>query len=534
LIATEIINGENQAMKKSSSTLFAAKRIAVAVAAVCATLSMPALAADDMKNLMDLLLKKGVITQQEYDQNIKAAEDANENRAFKEKRLDSDVAKSNKFIEKNAKNGSVKPNGLGFESADGQHSINLTGRVHFDMRMNQNDFGTFADRDTASLADNFEIRRARIGFNGVVFKDIAYEVVANAVGSSTNIIDTAFITYGFNKAAQVRVGRFKQPFSLEELTSSNNIDFMERSYINQLAPSKKIGLMVFGEPVADMTYAVAAYQNDFNEVTNQKSNGREGGARLTYNFANMFGQTDSVIHLGLAGTSGRYQTAATSSSNTASAASTTTRATFIGFRSENRGLANIYRAQIGGPLLTTADYGGTADEPITVDKQLGGTEFVYSTGPYKLQAEYAQAQFDASSSVSSGAGTVKAAYAELMYNITGEKWSESYKAGVFGGIKPMSNFSASGSGTGALQLGLRFSQFDASDVTTTGTNDRIQNSAKANTTTLGLNWLLNPNARIMLNYSLTKFDTAVTPLDVDGATAGKDEHIISLRSQLNF
>lgn len=521
-------------MKKSPTKLIAAKRIAVAVAAVCATMAMPVYAADDIKNLMDLLLKKGVITQQEYDQNIKAAEDAAENAAFKEKRLDSDVAKANKFIDKNAKNGSVKSNGLGFESADGLHSINLTGRVHFDMRMNQNDFGSFADRDTASLADNFEIRRARVGFNGYVFKDVGYELVANAVGSSTNIIDTAFVTYGFNKAAQIRVGRFKQAFSLEELTSSNNIDFMERSYVNQLAPTKKIGLMVFGEPVADMTYAISVYQNDFNEITNQNSKGREASGRLTYNFAKMAGQNDSVIHLGFAGTSGSFQTAATSSSNTASAASTTTRATFVGFRSENRGLANIYRAQIGAPVLSTAAYGGTADEPASIRKQLGGAEFVYANGPYKFQGEYAQASFDATTSVSTGAGTVKAGYAELMYNITGEKWSESYKSGAFGGIKPNSNFSTTGNGIGALQVGLRFSKFDASDVTTDGLNDRTQNSAKANTTTLGLNWLLNPNARVMLNYSLTKFNVAVTPLDVTGATAGKDEHVISLRSQLNF
>lgn len=49
------------------SKLIAAKRIAVAVAAVCATMSAPAFAADDVKNLLDLMLKKGVITQAEYD-----------------------------------------------------------------------------------------------------------------------------------------------------------------------------------------------------------------------------------------------------------------------------------------------------------------------------------------------------------------------------------------------------------------------------------------------------------------------------------
>ena len=61
-------------MKNSPTRTLTVKRIAVAVAAVCATMSAPSFAAGgDMKALMDLLLKKGVITQQEYDQNIQAA-----------------------------------------------------------------------------------------------------------------------------------------------------------------------------------------------------------------------------------------------------------------------------------------------------------------------------------------------------------------------------------------------------------------------------------------------------------------------------
>ena len=114
-------------------------------------------------------------------------------------------------------------------SAFAQVEAKVTGRVQFDARNISNDYNASYDRDSASVGDNFEIRRARIGVSGTINKDISYEVVGNGVGSSTNWIDTAYGNYGFNKKAQVRVGRFKQPFSLEEMTSSNNIDFMERS-----------------------------------------------------------------------------------------------------------------------------------------------------------------------------------------------------------------------------------------------------------------------------------------------------------------
>jgi len=120
-----------------------------------------------------------------------------------------------------------------------------------------------------------------------------------------------------------------------------------------------------------------------------------------------------------------------------------------------------------------------------------------------------------------------------MYNVTGEKWSDSYKTGAFSGLKPNSNFTANG-GTGAWQVGLRYSMFDVTDVVQVGTNNRTQNSPKANTTTVGINWLLNPNARVMLNYARTKFNEAVTPLDVTTTSSGLDENVISLRTQINF
>jgi len=55
-----------------SNNLVAAKRIAIAVATVCASLSAPAFAAADSKALLDLMLKKGVITQKDYDEFVEA------------------------------------------------------------------------------------------------------------------------------------------------------------------------------------------------------------------------------------------------------------------------------------------------------------------------------------------------------------------------------------------------------------------------------------------------------------------------------
>jgi phosphate-selective porin OprO/OprP len=540
-------------MNNTPTGLIAAKRLAVAVAAVCATLAAPAFADDDVKVLLDLMLKKGVITQQDYDQFMKDNADKAENKEFKTQRLDKDVNKSVTFMQKRATDGAVSESGFGLVSNNGDNTMNLTGRVHFDSRVNNTELNSIPDRDTASMGDNFELRRARIGVNGRVFKDINYEIVANAVGSSTNIIDTAWMNYGFNKDAQVRIGRFKQPFSLEELTSSNNIDFMERSYVNQLIPGKQLGAMIHGEPQKGLTYGVSLYQQGFDPVTNESNIGGMAAGRLTANFAELNNISGRVIHLGFAATGGRYQVVPTTSGNTQSAADSNTRATIMAFRSENRGLANIYRSQIGGDRLVAGDYNASANNAASVTQMMGGLEFALANGPYKFQSEYAITNRDAThpgvNYTSQTATTqtnpsidakAKTMYAEFMYNVTGESWADAYRTGAFSAVRPKSNF-VYGTGGGAWQLGVRYSSYDASD-TVVGTGSmlgtvvsRVQNSAKANTVTLAANWLLNPNARVMFNVSQTRFGTAVDALDTaqDGSTT-RSETVLSVRTQINF
>jgi len=537
-------------MEVTKSNIAAPKRLilAAAVAALCAGLAAPALA--DMETLLDKLRAKEVLSEEEYQEMRTEARSERREQALRKAQ---DTEKTEKAA---TTTGKVKGNGFGLESADGQSSINLTGRVHFDVRdFNHDMFDGSNDRDTASVANGYEIRRARIGFNGNVYKDIGYEVVANTVGSSANLIDTAWLNLGFLKSAQLRMGRFKQPFSLEELTSSNNIDFMERSYVNQLAPTKKLGIMIHGEPIAGVTYGVSAYQEDFNEVS--ANDGNQVAARVTANFAAFTGWSNSVLHLGLAGSGGQYQVRPAVSSQTTSAASGTTRATIVGFRSEDRGLQNIYRAQINGTTLGTAgQIAGAADEiAADVDKNLQGLELAAAYGPFKLQGEYVKADFNATHAAgptNTVTGDVTAQYVEAIWNITGEKWSDAYRSGAFSGIRPSRNFNvASLEGSGAWQLAVRLSGFDASDITVGNTTLRQQNNNEAKTLTVGLNWILNPNVRLMLNYAKTDFEgscfsgsgnttsstACVKALDVSNPatqTAIDSETVVSFRGQVNF
>jgi len=480
-----------------SNHLIAASRVAVAVAAVCASLSAPAFAADN-KALLDLMLKKGVITQKDYDEFVDATRDADENKAFKEKRVDQDLAKANAYMQKNADAGQVMKSGLGIQSADGENSIQLTGRIHMDYR---NYSHTAAAGSTVDpLQDAFEVRRARLGVKGQFMKDWKYEIVGNygmsnnGMSSGSTEIDVAYVDYAANPAASVRFGKFKMPFSLEQLTSSNNIDFMERSLIGQsdkeLVPGKETGLMLFGSPVSGATYAVAVSTGrGNNDATYDKP---DFIARGTVNAAKVFAGNDSLVtHLGLAYSNGELKgmTPATE-------------------RTETRTMSGFFKA---GSALTG---------PVT--RQRMGLEAAVAYEAFKVQAEYFDYKYEGGNRTDKFNGY----YVQAMYNLTGEKHNYSNSSGTFGWIKPNQPFSLAKGGLGAWQVGLRYSKFDASDVTAAAGTTNLADSMTA-----GLTWFVNDNARVMLNYSTTDFNG--NAVGAAGAQITKDRAVM-LRAQLSF
>jgi phosphate-selective porin OprO and OprP len=509
----------------------------------------PAMAmSEDAKAVLQLLLTKGVITQKDYDDTLNA---------FGGKSV---AGVPPQQVVKEAKNGTVRPSGNGTVSADGQSSFNFIAQAHIDARLVDSSITQMSDKDSASGADNFEFRRARIGFNGNFTPNISYEVLTSLVGSTPNLLHRAFVNFNYDPATQVRLGRFKQPFSLEEMSSANGIDFMERSYGNQLVPSHRLGAMLHGEPKKGITYGVSVYQDGFNEISNTQNIGNLTAARGTVNLAELNNINGAILHVGAAVDKGSYKVTPSSSTDSGFTANGQTRATLLSYRTENRGMTNAYRAQIGGDVVSAA-YGAAADNAADVKKNLTGFEIALAKDAFKFQTESFNASYDAtalnythavSTSYAALTGTArlnlntKANYYEFMYNITGESWSDAYRAGVFSTVKPKSNFNGIGKGTGAWQTGIRFSQYEvnlpgtsANSAITDGGfgKSRAENSEIAKTVTYGLNWILNPTARFMVNYSTTKFDRPVYYLSTINRTTPEytnKENILSVRSQFNF
>lgn len=390
-----------------------------------------------LDSLLEELRAKGILAEEKYQTLRQEIREARREQTMQDKILGDERDK----VRKTQLTGEFKDR-FTFATGDGEHSIRFTGRLNADYRWAENGFSlgerSNSDKDSASIADGFELRRARLGVTGFVFRDVSYELDANAVGSAPTV-NQAWINLGWYQPIQFRVGRFKQPISLEQQASSNDIDFAERSYIDQFTPNagRRNGAMLHGEPCKGLTYAASVYQEGFGEESRADGEGLRHAGRITGNIAEFAGIGNTVFHLGAALVGGGYQVRPTTGANTDVAATSVTRATVLGFRTLNRGLGNIYRAQLGGEPTGSPGFGLASETGVDIDQSIRNIELAYAFGAYKLQGEYAVADYDATNPVGGQAlrGEVRAWYLQAHWNLTGESWTEAYRGGRFGPLK---------------------------------------------------------------------------------------------------
>ena len=466
------------------------KKITI-IAAMALCFAAPAIA-DEYKDTLDILLQKGIITQQEYNTKIEAHAERLENKQFNAARIDKDLRDNNNSRFTKANDGSVTENGIGLKSKDGNNTVQLTGRLHMDYRQYSPDYGT--GQTTDSYQNTAEARRARFGIRGQFAKDFKYQLLANfgasdGFSSTSSTADEMWVNWAANPEMQFQFGLFKMPFSLEQMTSSNNLDFMERSLVGQndseLIPAKETGFMVHGVPKPGLTYALALSRGKSNKSA--EFDGFDYIGRVTTNIAELTGSKAYTAHLGAAYSTGEIKSGVIPVSG----------------RTESR----MQSAWFTGSALSGAT---------TRTRQ--GLEAAFAYNAFKVQGEHFQFNYDPATGNDQ---KINGYYVQALYNLTGE--SHNYKDGIFNWIKP--NNPLDKGGRGAWQVGVRLSEFDASDITVaTGKSNR------ATAMTYGVTWFATDNLRFMLNYVDTKFDTLV------GSSGSRvnGERAVMFRSQLSF
>ena len=230
---------------------------------------MPAMAADaDLLQLLDILRDNHNLSQKQYEAMVGRIEDKDAGND------DVEVMVSTR-------------GGLELSSYDGQFSFELGGRIMIDMAAYR--------QDQVALGNGTELRRARLEAEGLMYSNWGYELGVDFAGGDADVKD-AYIEYLGHFDSPVKIGQFKEPFSLEELTSSRYITFMERALPNEFAPGRNIGIGVshLGE---QWTAAYGLFGEAFDDVGDQVDEGWGLTGRVTYA---PWQEDRKALHLGLA------------------------------------------------------------------------------------------------------------------------------------------------------------------------------------------------------------------------------------------
>lgn len=302
--------------------------------------------------------------------------------------------------------------------------------------------------------------------------------------------------YKFNGFTFVQFGQYKQPNSLEELSSTKNNDFIAKAMTTNLQGiSRRVGLAA-GTGADNWTITGSAFTRS---LTRNDGEGNGYGARGTW--APILG-SGSILHLGLS-----YLNYEARDPGTAPGVAPHVDGDGrIQLRVRPDADLTVARL-IGTPLLTDGDRVKTM-----------GLEGAWVHGPLKLQSEYMKTELGRSQHDNFDFDSW---YVSGVWNITGETWG--YKNGVT--TTPLPN----NPGAGMWQVGVRYDHADMNDgdVLATGAVDGLL-GGKENNWTVGVNWYWRSNFKLALNYvtvNSEKYDTAKKLFVED------DPSIIEFRAQ---
>jgi phosphate-selective porin OprO/OprP len=392
--------------------------------------------------------------------------------------------------------------GLTFRSADTNFVLKLHGYVQADARFYPDDANATAPNDT------FLLRRIRTIFEGTVFQDFDYRMMLDfGAGSSLStanntLVQDAYINYHPFAWLQAQVGKYKAPVSLDRLQPDAYLTFVERSYTSQLAPNRDAGVELKGDLFdGRVNYAAGIFNgvgdNDSGEIEIADDEKDFMGRVFTAPFKASKIEPLRKIGFGLAGTIGNHE------------------GPLKGFVSPGQQTMFSYNpANVGTNTVSVVADG---------EQWRLAPQGYYYIGPFGVWGEYIISNVNLRKNNPTEFATFRntAWSLQASYFLTGEE-------NTFEPVKPKRRFSLSEGGFGAVQLVARLQQMDLDKGIFPLYANPATSASGATSWGVGVNWLLNPNVKLSLNYEDTNFKGGTSPLLAHG------EKVILTRAQLAF
>src|SRR5438034_3264543 len=139
-----------------------------------------------------------------------------------------------------------------------------------------------------ALKDRFRLRRARVNLTGDFAEQFDFKIEgdfgqSDGINSSRTAFSGTdiFLNWHQYPEAQIKIGQWKAPFGLEQLTPDTSLYIIERSLpTGAITPERQIGIQLWGKPFASvwpdekdlLTYYAGIFNGNGRNITNNDNN----------------------------------------------------------------------------------------------------------------------------------------------------------------------------------------------------------------------------------------------------------------------
>ncbi len=423
-----------------------------------------------LMELLKALYENGTIDEQTYDLVKNVAQSNVEKERNKEKKI------AQKITQKDTRHDRSKLDKRKHDEHKkaSKNNIKIGGRVQID--------GVTYSEDESRQNDGTEIRRARLFAQANLGNAWGYKLQYDFTDDGIDGIQDAYLDFKGLKNYKIRVGHFREPFSLQSMTSSKYVLFTERALPHVFSEGRNLGLQ-FSSNDQNWSAAVGLYSDNRDGVAGDNDEGFGVSGRVTY--APIY-KKSQALHLG---TSVAYRSTGSISS----------------LRFRERSESHISNTRLLDTGIFDAD---------SYTSFVGEAAYIY--GSFHIQGEYYHTSVYRDITVNPDLN-FSGFYVEGGWFLTGESMNYKASKGSFSHISPKGIVGRGG--VGAWQVALRFSSLDLADEDIIG--------GEEDNFTIGLNWYATPSIRFIANY--------VNVLDVKGGAFDGDEPAaFQIRTQLEF